>query len=55
MNQVKPIPNYRALMGVGITFIAAGIATDVDGLMAVGFIFIILGIVKRNGDGESNR
>jgi len=40
-------PNYRAFIGLGVTFIAVGIASSVEGLIAVGFIFMILGIVKK--------
>ena len=40
-------PNYRAFIGLGVSFIAAGIASSVTGLIALGFIFMLLGVVKK--------
>jgi hypothetical protein len=40
--------NYQALVGLGVVFVAAGVATSTEGLMGLGVIFMILGVVKRD-------
>lgn len=40
--------NYRAAAGLGIVFIATGIAMQNYGLMGVGLAFFIMGLLKKN-------
>ena len=47
MNKDKRAPNYQALFVIGIALLPVGIATANPAFLAIGLIFLLIGLTNR--------